>query len=86
MNRELFFSSKLDSWTTPKDLFNRLNEKYKFNLDLCASKENALCKRYYSEQDSCFNHKLDSNDIVFCNPPYSRQLYKFIKYIYICSL
>lgn len=30
------FSSKDQTWETPQDLFDKLNEVFKFELDVCA--------------------------------------------------
>lgn len=32
---KLFSSKKMDNWGTPIDLYNKLNEEFKFNLDPC---------------------------------------------------
>jgi site-specific DNA-methyltransferase (adenine-specific) len=46
------FSSKSDNWPTPQDLFNELHGEFRFDLDPCASSENARCERYFTaEQD-----------------------------------
>lgn len=52
MNTEAMFSSRSDNWETPQYLFDALNAKYHFDLDVCASKENAKCPRYYSIEDN----------------------------------
>ena len=46
MNTNLMFSSKTDLWETPQDLFNRLDEIYHFETDVCALPENAKCNRF----------------------------------------
>jgi hypothetical protein len=38
MNKVLF-SSTSDNWATPQDLFDMLNEEFKFNLDPCADEQ-----------------------------------------------
>ena len=40
MNSGLF-TSKTPEWATPKDFFDKLNREFSFNLDVCATKENA---------------------------------------------
>lgn len=72
MNTELMFSSKKDDWTTPKDLFNKLNDEFDFTVDLCASHDNALCWRYYTKENSGLDADL-TGERVFCNPPYGRK-------------
>jgi len=42
------FSSKSDNWSTPDYLFKKYNDLYDFNLDVCASSENAKCSIYFT--------------------------------------
>lgn len=44
------FTSTTDLWATPQDLFDRLNAKYHFTLDVCAIPENAKCKRFFTPE------------------------------------
>jgi site-specific DNA-methyltransferase (adenine-specific) len=78
MNTELMFSSKKDNWETPRDLFEQLDKEFNFTLDCCADDHNHKCKRYYTEvQDGL---KQDwSWEVVFCNPPYGRQIGKWVR-------
>lgn len=85
MNRKILFSSKCDSWSTPLDLFFKLDSIYHFDLDLCASDEWHLCDLYFTKDNSCLNYDF-YNYVTFCNPPYSRSMNKFIKKIYEQSL
>jgi hypothetical protein len=39
------FSSATDQWSTPQALFDRLNAKWQFELDVCADSSNAKCIR-----------------------------------------
>lgn len=80
MNKILFSSIK-GNWTTPIDLFLKLDAKYHFTLDACADDINHLCDKYYTEQDSCLNHSW-CDEIVYINPPYSHGVYKFVKKCY----
>lgn len=45
------FSSKTPEWATPQDFFDKLNAEFRFNLDPCATKENAKCKNFFTEKD-----------------------------------
>lgn len=83
MNKVLFSSNSVD-WSTPIWLFNILDHKFHFNVDLCASDSNHLCDIYYSLENSCFNCDLEGYSI-FCNPPYSRNMYSFISKCYDLS-
>ena len=79
------FTSKSHEWATPQKLFDRLDEKYEFTLDPCATAENAKCDRF-------FTIKLDGlsrswkRDRVFMNPPYGREIGKWVEKAYKESL
>ena len=68
-----------DDRRTPRALFDKLNEVFRFELDLAASAENTLCKQFYCLADDAFVHEW-GNVPSFCNPPYSRgQLFKWVE-------
>ena len=71
------FSSKTDLWSTPQDFFEELNRKYNFNLDPCATNENAKCKRFFTKDDDGLSQEWKGR--VFCNPPYGRVLKDWVK-------
>ena len=77
----LMFSSKKHDWQTPQEFFDKLNEEFRFTLDPCANDHNHKCEKYYTaEQDGL---KQDwSDEVVFCNPPYGRELPKWVKKCY----
>lgn len=64
------FSSKTDEWETPETIFNKLNQRYKFTLDPCASDHNAKCTKYYTKETDGLS-KSWKDQVVFVNPPYS---------------
>ena len=70
------FKSNNQSWETPDDLFKRINDVFHFTRDVCASKENAKCPVFWTEQDSCLDKKWDG--INWMNPPY-KNMKQFIK-------
>jgi phage N-6-adenine-methyltransferase len=75
MNNALMFSSKSDEWSTPQDLFDRLNEEFRFDVDLAASTENHKLPNYITaEQDSLSFDWSKCGDWGWLNPPYSRGL------------
>ena len=72
------FSSETNEWATPQEFYNELNREFQFTLDPCATKENAKCKKYYTvEQDGLIQNW--DNEQVFCNPPYGREIHKWVK-------
>mgnify|MGYP001284267853 CR=1 FL=1 len=63
-------SSESDDWWTPQWLFNRLDREFNFELDVCASPDNATCQNYYSRQDDALQQEWTG--ICWMNPPYGR--------------
>ena len=77
MNTELMFSSKTDLWETPQELFDKYDEIYRFETDVCALPENAKCKRFFTpEMDGL---KQEWSGVCWCNPPYGRQIGKWVE-------
>lgn len=57
-------------YSTPQWLFDALDSIFHFEVDLCATKKNAKCKKYFSlSKKSAFKKKW--NKTSFCNPPYT---------------
>ena len=70
MVSKILYSSKSDEWETPQDLFDKLNETYHFDLDVCATEQNAKCDRFFdAAQDGL--KKSWGGATIWCNPPYS---------------
>lgn len=78
MINKALFSSETDLWATPQDFFNKLNEEFKFTLDPCANEENHKCEKYFTKEQDGLLQSWD-NEIVFCNPPYGRDIKKWVK-------
>lgn len=80
--QKTLFSSKTAEWETPKDFFDKLNWRFgPFNLDPCATKESAKCINYYTKDDDGLS-KSWKGRTVFVNPPYGRQINKWIEKAY----
>lgn len=72
------FSSQSDNWATPQDFFDKLHQEFHFTLDPCADISNAKCTKFYTRDDDGLSKSWD-NEIVFCNPPYGREISKWVK-------
>ncbi len=83
MNKILFSSNKED-WETPQWLFEQLNKKYNFDIDVCASDLNHKCKKYYSINENGLEQEWNGN--IWCNPPYGRKIGDWVKKGYESSL
>lgn len=55
---------------TPAYIFDVLNREFGFELDVCADKTNAKCKRFLSIKEDGLKAKWDAN-VCWLNPPYS---------------
>lgn len=55
-------------WSTPQDLFNKLNDEFHFTLDACAQPFNAKCTKFFNPQQDGLKQSW-KGERVFCNPP-----------------
>lgn len=76
----IHFSSKTPEWGTPQDLFNQLNAEFNFTLDPCATKYNAKCPKFFTKEQDGLS-KNWSGERVFMNPPYGREIGKWVEKI-----
>ena len=71
MNPSVHFSSASDHWATPNDLYSVLNNEFHFNFDPCPldGDGDGLAPLFCQWRGKR----------VFCNPPYGRQVGKWIQ-------
>lgn len=81
MNTELMFSSVSNEWETPQDFYDELNKEFNFTLDPCCQEYNHKCEKYYTSEMDGFN-KSWKGEVVFCNPPYGKEIGKWVKKCY----
>jgi phage N-6-adenine-methyltransferase len=74
---DVHFSRETDEWETPLKIFKQIDQEFSFQLDTCATAENAKCNRFYSKEDSGLDGNWASRN--WCNPPYSRIKYWVLK-------
>ncbi len=77
MNNALFSSKKVE-WETPQEFFDRLDNEFHFTLDPCSTHENAKCQKHYTLSDDGLIQDW-GGEVVFCNPPYGREMPKWIR-------
>lgn len=80
MNKSLFSSNTVE-WETPQDFFDRLNEEFHFTLDPCCTDENAKCEKHFTKEQNGLSQDW-TGETVYCNPPYGRDMPKWIKKCY----
>lgn len=84
MNTEIMFSSKTDLWETPKGFFDKLNDEFHFDLDVCALPANAKCKKYYTPEDDGLSKPW--RGVCWCNPPYGREIGSWVRRAFLSSV
>jgi phage N-6-adenine-methyltransferase len=78
----IHFSSKTDLWATPQWMFDQCNDELgPFELDACADAINAKCDRFYDEATNGLNQDW-SPFKTWMNPPYGREIGKWVKKAY----
>jgi phage N-6-adenine-methyltransferase len=71
-------SSTTDEWATPPDLFGRLSRWFgPFDLDVCATVENAKCPRYFTREVDGLQQEWAGR--CWMNPPYGRAVGKWVR-------
>lgn len=78
MSLDGLMTSNSNEWETPQTLFDELNEKYHFTLDPCSTDENAKCEKHYTVKENGLLQSWEG-ETVFCNPPYGREIGKWVK-------
>jgi len=69
--------AKSVEWTTPKKLFEFCVRHFgEFELDLAATKENALAPRFFDEHQDALTQEWSG--LCWCNPPYGRGIAKWV--------
>jgi len=88
MNTDLMFSSKTDLWSTPQDLFDKLNEEFQFQMDVCATHDNHKCDRYMTPEEDALSDNMEPHWIgkLWMNPPYGREISRWVKRAYESSI
>lgn len=67
------FSSKTDMWATPQVTFDELAAEFgPFDVDVCASADNAKCARYFTRVDDGLSQSWSGR--CWMNPPYGREI------------
>lgn len=72
-------------WSTPQELYDKLNEEFTFTLDPCASDWNAKCPIFFTEKENGLKQDWEKN-VVFINPPYGKILNEWMRKAYESSL
>ena len=78
-------SSNSQEWATPQAFFNELDKEFNFTLDPCCTPFNKKCEKYYTKDDDGLT-KDWGGETVFCNPPYGREIGRWVEKCHTESL
>lgn len=70
------------TWATPERWFEYLDLEFDFTLDPCCLPDTAKCPRYFTPLEDGLSQSW-AEERVFMNPPYGRELPKWMKKAYI---
>ena len=76
----VMFSSATDEWETPQALFDRLHRVFGFDVDVCATLDNAKCLTYITKQANAL--LTEWGGTCWMNPPYGRDIGKWVEHAY----
>lgn len=74
---DVHYSSETDEWSTPQDLFDLLDAEFRFEIDVCATAENAKCKRFFVRGDNSLEQSWTGT--CWMNPPYGRAIVNWVE-------
>lgn len=83
-NIQVHFTSETDLWETPQELFDKYNDVYNFEVDVCANEQNKKCDKFYSKEEDGLSKTWSG--VCWMNPPYGRGIGKWIEKAYNSSL
>ena len=83
INKALLPSNTCE-WETPQLFFDALNAEYHFDVDVCATENNAKRERYYSKEQDGLSQQWKG--VCWMNPPYGREIGKWMRKAYESSL
>lgn len=81
MNGALLSSKKMD-YCTPGGFFRELDEEFHFTLDAAATEKSAKCAAFYTPETDGLHSPWNiagGGGAVFCNPPYGREIGKWVR-------
>ena len=78
------FDSLSIEWATPQDFYDKLDQEFGFELDVCSTIENAKCSKFYTKAEDGL--KQEWSGVCWCNPPYGREIKHWMKKAYESSL
>ena len=77
MTNNVHYMSQRQDWETPQFLFDGLNAEFGFDRDVCATPENAKCRKFFTPEDNALVQRWEGT--CWMNPPYGRGIEHWMK-------
>ena len=74
---QVHFSSQTVEWATPPELFADLDAEFSFEIDVCATVENAKCPTFFTIEDDGLKEQWTG--VCWMNPPYGRVIGDWVR-------
>lgn len=71
-------SSNTDQWSTPADLFRKLDDEFHFTLDVCADETNFKVAKYFDKATDGLKQDW-TKEVSWMNPPYGRTIPEWVR-------
>lgn len=84
IKRPVHFRSDSFEWATPQAFFDSLHAEFRFELDVCATAENAKCDHFFTLYEDGL--KQEWTGVCWCNPPYGREISQWMRKSLECSV
>lgn len=75
-------TSNSNIWETPQELFDKLNNKYHFEIDVCALPENTKLPNYFTPKINGLSQDWNRYKACWMNPPYGSEISKWVEKAY----
>jgi site-specific DNA-methyltransferase (adenine-specific) len=72
------YSSNKSDWSTPKWLFDEIDAVFHFTLDVAADMFNCKCNKWFGPNENGLKQDW-SNEVCWMNPPYGREIGKWVE-------
>lgn len=82
--KNVHFSSATGEWATPEKTYLALHQEFGFTLDPCCTHDNAVCARHFTPEENGLARSW-LGETVFMNPPYGREIYRWMEKAYQSS-
>lgn len=73
-------SSATPEWETPQQFFDELDAEFHFDVDVCATPDNAKCRNFYSREADGLS--VPWTGTCWMNPPYGREISAWMRKAY----